>query len=170
MFGLTCKSLLLIAIPSLAMMAMGCGEQSARYQVAGKVLIDGEPLPAGLIRFVPDKGRPATGGIGWDGSFTLSQTSVSSKPPQMGIPPGNYRVAVVASQVIDEDAGEVDSLVPSKYADFRTSEIAFQIDRPRDDLVVALSSDIDEVTSGEGDERASESSPDISEQEDLRER
>jgi hypothetical protein len=127
-----------IGLGLLAVILLGCGEQPVRYPVEGQVLIDGEPLSSGFIRFVPDTGRPSTGEIHIDGTFTLREASLSSNPPPKGIPPGKYRVAVAAAHVIDEDAGEVEWLVPSKYADFRTSEISVEIEGPEDELVLDL--------------------------------
>jgi hypothetical protein len=123
---------------SVLMAMAGCNDQPPRYPVAGRVLIDGEPLSTGSIRFVPEQGRPATSMIHTDGTFALSQASLTSDPTQRGIMAGKYRVAVSAANVIDEDADDVEWLAPSKYADFRTSEIAMEIDRPHDDLVVDL--------------------------------
>lgn len=127
-----------VILLSLLMSIAGCSDQPSRYPVAGRVLIDGEPLSTGSIRFVPEKGRPATSMIHSDGTFALSQASLSSDPTQRGVMAGKYRVAVSAAKVIDEDADDVEWLAPSKYADFRTSEIAMEIDRPHDDLVVDL--------------------------------
>jgi hypothetical protein len=109
--------------------------------VTGQVLIDGEPLPTGTIRFVPETGRPAIGEIGFDGTFELTEASLSSGPKKTGVAPGKYRVAVAASEVIDEDADEVQWLAPSKYADFRTSELSVEIDGPQDELIVDLTWD-----------------------------
>jgi hypothetical protein len=127
-----------LGLTSLAALLLGCGEQTTRYPVTGKVLIDGEPLPWGSIRFVPEQGRPATSEIRSDGTFSLAQASLAPDPQPTGIAPGRYRIAVAASEIIDEDAGEVEWLVPSKYADFRTSDISVEIDGPQRELVVDL--------------------------------
>jgi hypothetical protein len=149
-----------------AALLTGCEEHTTHFPVAGKVLIDGEPLPSGSIRFVPEKGRPASGKILADGTFDLAETSLSSDPRQTGVAPGKYRVAVSASRVVDENADEVEWLAPRKYADFRTSDLAVEIDGPRDELVVDLTWDGNEVESGEDRDVATErSNADANEQE-----
>jgi hypothetical protein len=135
MMGYASKS---IGLSLLTILLLGCGEPPVRYPVEGQVLIEGEPLSSGFIRFVPEKGRPSTGEIHLDGTFTLREASLSADPPPRGIPPGKYRVAVAAAHVIDEDAGQVEWLVPSKYSDFRTSDLAVEIDGPENELVFDL--------------------------------
>jgi hypothetical protein len=150
-----------IGLSVLAVILAGCGEQPIRYPVAGQVLVDGAPLSAGFIRFVPEAGRPSTGEILPDGTFTLREASLSPGPPPKGIAPGKYRVAVAAAQVINEDAGEVEWLAPSKYADFRTSEISVEIDGPEDELVFDLTWNGDGAPSAvENHDKASETSND----------
>jgi|SRR5579871_6404602 len=68
----------------------GCG---VKLQPAGgKVLVDGKPVKEGTIQFHPvNGGRPATARIVEDGSFVLSYAR-----PGDGLPPGDYRVVIVA--------------------------------------------------------------------------
>ncbi len=150
------KASLAFGISLLATALLGCGEQSVRYPVAGKVLIDGEPLSMGSIRFVPKKGRPATSAILSDGTFNLAESSLSPAPNQQGVAPGKYRVAVSATKIIDEDADEVEWLAPSKYADFRTSEIEMEINGPQKDLIVDLTWEGNELSEADEDESNSE--------------
>jgi hypothetical protein len=71
-------------------------------------------------------------------------------------------VAVAAAHVIDEDADEVEWLVPRKYADFRTSDIAVQIDGPQDELVVDLTwDDVEPPGAAERDADAAETSNNV---------
>jgi hypothetical protein len=152
-----------IGLSLVAVILLGCGEQPVRYPVEGQVLIDGEPLSSGFVRFVPETGRPSTGEIHLDGTFSLREASLSSTPPPRGVPPGKYRVAVAAAHVIDEDAGKVEWLVPSKYADFRTSDISVEIDGPEDELVLDLTWNGDDLPSSlENYNKASETSKDDS--------
>ena len=63
--------------------------------VRGTVTFRGQPLSGGLVIFSPDpdrggSGKPARGEIGPDGQYQLS---LASSPT---IPPGWYRVAIVA--------------------------------------------------------------------------
>jgi hypothetical protein len=68
----------------------GCGTKL--QPAGGKVLVDGQPVTHGSIMFCPTAdGRPATGRIMEDGSFTLS-----FEQPGDGLPVGDYRVVIVA--------------------------------------------------------------------------
>src|SRR5437867_7022068 len=68
----------------------GCGTKL--QPAGGKVLVDGIPVKEGTVMFCPvNKGRPATARIMDDGSFTLSFAR-----PGDGLPPGDYRVVIVA--------------------------------------------------------------------------
>jgi len=116
--------------------AGGCGPNSEqRVPVAGRVLIDGQPLTSGTIRFVPESGRPASSAIMADGSFDLASESVN-RVSEMGVPRGKYRVQVSASNIVDDETIRWNA--PEKYADFRTSGLDVTIDRPTDDLLVEL--------------------------------
>lgn len=125
----------------------GCEKTPQRVPVAGRVLLDGQPLEEGSVRFVPAKGRPVGGQIQSDGTFTLVEQSLSA--PADGIAPGNYRVAVTAMHVVDENAGDVEWLTPQKYADHHTSDLQVSIDGPVDNLVLALTSDAADDLSGD---------------------
>ena len=116
----------------------GCTEQSTRVPVSGSVFIDGQPLTAGTIRFVPATGRPVTSAIMSDGSFQLSENLISAPLEDSGVVPGVYRVAVSAPEILSESAEEVRWHAPSKYADFRTSELEVTIEGPETDLQIEL--------------------------------
>jgi hypothetical protein len=117
---------------------VGCQEQSTRYPVSGRVLIDGKPLQTGSIKLVPESGRPVSSAIMSDGSFKLAENSLSSSRSNDGVSAGIYQVSISASKVIDEDAGQVEWLAPSKYADFRTSGLEVRIEGPERDLRLDL--------------------------------
>src|SRR5262249_26962492 len=87
---------------SAIVIVCGCsGDDSGlgrRYQVTGKVTYKGAPVPHGTITFVPTKppppeGRAATGEIK-DGSYSLSTTG-----NQDGALPGDYNIAVIATEM-----------------------------------------------------------------------
>jgi hypothetical protein len=125
-----------LALALLGGVTAGCGQHSdERVPVAGRVLIDGEPLTAGTIRFVPATGRPASSAILSDGSFQLASESVNHLS-QVGLPRGKYRVQVSASNVIDD--ATIRWNAPARYADFRTSGLGVTIKKPTDDLVIEL--------------------------------
>ena len=83
-----------MAVPfSLALSVFALVGCETKLQPAGgKVTVDGVPVREGSIMFYPtNKGRPATGSIVDDGSFILS-----SNRPGDGLPPGEYKVAIIA--------------------------------------------------------------------------
>jgi hypothetical protein len=113
----------------------GCGDgRPMRVPVSGTVLIDGQPLSRGNIKFVPENGRPSAGKIGQDGRFTLTCYDGAD-----GAILGKHRVQVAANRGISES--KIEWFAPQKYADFRTSEIEVEISQPIDDLKIELKSD-----------------------------
>ena len=116
--------------------ASGCGGSATeRVPVAGKVLIDGQPLGSGNIRFVPAEGRPASGKIQSDGTYQLASDSINGSA-QSGLPRGDYLVQVSSSKVIDD--ATIQWNAPQKYADFRTSGLKVTISEPTDHLNIQL--------------------------------
>jgi hypothetical protein len=81
--------------------------------VRGTVLFQGQPLVGGLVIFSPDperggSGKPARGEIGSDGRYQLTLAGKTS------IPPGWYRVAIVALPVTTSRLGQ--PVFPAKLA------------------------------------------------------
>jgi len=112
----------------------GCDDRPTRVPVSGTVLIDGQPLRRGNIKFVPENGRPSAGKIGEDGRFTLTCYDGND-----GALLGTHRVQVSASRIISDS--KIEWHAPRKYADFRTSGMEIEITEPVDDLTVELSSE-----------------------------
>jgi hypothetical protein len=128
----------LIAV-TLAIGMVGCADSALEpVPVAGTVLIDGQPLARGTIRFVPKVGRPASSKIQADGSFDLAAESVD-RPNVVGVPPGTYRVQVSSSNIIDDET--IQWQAPQHYADFRTSGLEVVVAQPISDLFIELNSD-----------------------------
>jgi hypothetical protein len=86
--------------------------------VSGTVLLDGKPLPKGVITFHHvDEEAPATGQI-VAGAFSV-QTGI--KP---GLKTGKYVVTVVHLSSPSIDSGESAKLLtPEKYANVKTSDL-----------------------------------------------
>jgi len=80
----------LLAVAAIA----GCGEPGrGGLRVAGSVTLDGQPMPAGSVVFVPTgKGHKAAGEI-VAGEFVIDESD--------GPIPGQYRVEVYASESSD---------------------------------------------------------------------
>jgi hypothetical protein len=124
------QTLLVCAVVALA----GCGDgRPERVPVSGVVLIDGEPLTRGYVKFVPANGRPSLGKIAADGKFALTCFDGGD-----GAIPGTHRVQVSANRIIS--ANKIEWFAPSKYADFRTSGIEVVVAEPVDDVTIELDS------------------------------
>eukprot|EP01026_Neomeris_dumetosa_P066517 TRINITY_DN64450_c0_g1_i1.p1 TRINITY_DN64450_c0_g1~~TRINITY_DN64450_c0_g1_i1.p1 ORF type:complete len:218 (-),score=0.58 TRINITY_DN64450_c0_g1_i1:107-760(-) len=67
-FGLLC-----CAVAGATVIATGCADSNPHglVPVSGKVLLDGEPLPHGVLHTVTNNGKGASGGIQSDGTFEL---------------------------------------------------------------------------------------------------
>lgn len=71
---------------------LGCSGGEAITKAGGTVKYDGKLLKTGTIEFYPvNGGRSANAVIQSDGSFTISY-----RKPGDGLPPGEYKVAVVS--------------------------------------------------------------------------
>ncbi|WP_146451798.1 hypothetical protein [Bythopirellula polymerisocia] len=81
-----------------------------------------------------------------DGSFQLSENSVSASQQQLGVFPGTYQVAVSATKILSEGSNEVEWLAPSKYADSTTSGIELNIAGPKENLQIDLTWEGDELS------------------------
>jgi hypothetical protein len=113
----------------------GCTDnRPLRVPVSGRVLIDGQPLTLGNVKFVPSGGRPSSAKIDGEGRFTLT-----CYDGEDGAIPGTHRVAVSASKILSES--KVEWFAPKKYADFRTSGLSYEITEPTDDLTIELTWD-----------------------------
>ena len=105
-----------------------------RVGVAGRVLIDGQPLTRGRILFVPEHGRPSAAAIDGQGRFQLTCFENHDGAVQ-----GTHRLAVAPSGT-DLEA-DTPWPVPARYSDFRTSGLSAEITSSTDSLVVQLTTD-----------------------------
>lgn len=113
--------------------SIGCGDgRPRRVPVSGRVLIDGEPLAYGYIRFVPSGARASSAELNERGEFTL--TCYQSED---GVVPGLHRVEVNAGETLSST--RVFWHAPKKYAQYRTSGLTQEIDNSTDSLVIELS-------------------------------
>src|SRR5262245_14533755 len=117
---------------SILLLNTGCDRRPTRVPVSGIVLIDGERLTRGNIKFVPENGRASSGKIGQDGRFTLTCYDGND-----GALLGEHRVQVASNRIISDS--KIEWFAPPKYADFRTAEIRVEITEPVDDLKIELS-------------------------------
>ncbi len=95
--------------------------------VHGVVRLDGNPLPRGMLQFVPDKasgniGPPAVGVIQSDGSYALETAGVA------GALVGKHRVRIVARNVVVNQLDPPpEALIPMRYFNHRTSDLTVEV-------------------------------------------
>lgn len=119
----------------LILFGIGCGDgRPTRFPVSGQVLIDGEPLTYGYIRFVSTGARPAGGYLDEQGKFTLSCYEKND-----GIIPGMYQVEVDSSEGISST--KIKWHAPKKYCNYTRSGITQEITEPTDALEINLTWD-----------------------------
>lgn len=121
---------LVIAI-GLAVIA-GCGDgRPARVPVSGQVLIDGQPLTYGFVRFLPEGTRGSGGQLDSDGRFALTCFE-----PNDGATLGMHRVEVYACEALSPTKFKWHA--PKKYASYAISGLQQEIKGPNDKLVINL--------------------------------
>lgn len=133
------------AIVLVAVLAQGsgCGGPPPRLVVLeGTVTCDGKPVPTGAIVIVPES-DPALGEgrspIDEAGHFSIRHDRF---PHYLGVPPGRYRIGIVASapKASDGLGAEYELLVPGRYANPETSGLVVDVtdDQPRMSLDLSL--------------------------------
>ena len=126
------NSAMFLAFGAISCATIGCSDgRPQRVPVSGQILIDGQPLSAGAVRFTPKGGRPATGEIGRDGRFSLSTFG-----PGDGCPLGVHRVSVIAFEQVGSTTRRWNT--PKNYASPDTSGITQTIDGPTDAVKIEL--------------------------------
>lgn len=124
-----------LAAITLVVLLTGCDDgRPRRVPVAGTVLIDGEPLTHGNIRFVPEGHRASYGKLDGEGRFTLSCFEDGD-----GAVTGSHRVQISSSEIIN--GGKVKWHAPNKYSNFRKSGLVVEITEPTEDVLIELSWD-----------------------------
>jgi hypothetical protein len=119
---------------------LGCGQSMST--VKGKVSFDdGSPLTEGTVLFESDKGaeKPvsARGIIQPDGSFVMSTINLGD-----GVPPGHYKVMVLALPKIDPNLKGKPKVAPPfdpRFSDFGTSKLDFEVKSGSNDYPITLS-------------------------------
>jgi hypothetical protein len=107
----------------------GCGDSIGHtVPVKGKVTVDGKALSKGSVTFWPNKEKgnnsqhEAGGQISEDGSYEVYTKG------KAGIPPGHYKVTVVAQTDADNTAPtKVKLLVPQKYTKAETTPLLIEV-------------------------------------------
>ena len=112
----------------------GCDDgRPSRVPVSGQVLIDGQPVAAGIIKIVPNGARPAYGQLDEEGRFTLTTFDKED-----GCVEGTHRVMVLGRR---EENGRYRWLAPKKYWSPKNRELSTTIAGATDSLVIDLTWD-----------------------------
>ena len=120
-----------LAIAWIAFCA-GCGQgRPTCVPVAGKVVIDGQPLPDAVVAFYPPTGRPSMARTDASGTFRLKCFDKND-----GAQLGTHKVTVTAVERLN--AAELKWLAPKKYADHTQSGVEVVVDKPIDDMELHL--------------------------------
>jgi hypothetical protein len=129
-----CRPILLVA--GMAMLSAGCSDgRPERVHVSGKVLIDNQPVTSGSVQFLPRSGgRPSSGKIGRDGSFSLFTFAEDD-----GCPPGSYDVIVSSIEILSDT--QVRYHLPKKYGSPQSSGITKSIESATDSMLIELTWD-----------------------------
>lgn len=100
-----------LAAAWLTVAAIGCEPAIETVEVVGTVSYRGTPLDHGMVSFLPADGKPIGAAVSNNGTY------------EARLPPGDYRVAVVAPPKLPEGYREGDELpppdpnaLPAKYA------------------------------------------------------
>jgi hypothetical protein len=122
--------LLLGATFLLGLGAAGCGDDvGTRYPVAGRVLVDGQPLrgKAGSVLFKPDPSKGNTGPheaaatIDEEGGYTLFTQG------KKGAPPGWYKVVVYVTEKGADREAKPPRVFHPRYSSEKTTTLAAEI-------------------------------------------
>lgn len=143
----TRRCCLLLAGCVLGMGLTGCGGLRLG-KVSGRITVDGEPVPDGVVMFYPEAGPTAVGEIRPDGTYSLTTQKQGD-----GAVVGTHRVTIQATKVgpgsmvepknIDEELqiarkgpgkgqkwlvpGKVDWVVPEKYSRLQTTTLTARV-------------------------------------------
>jgi hypothetical protein len=121
-----------LAVVMGLVIAPGCGDgRPARVPTSGQVLIDGQPLKFGFVRFLPESSRGSGGELDANGRFTLTCFE-----PGDGATLGVHRIEVSACEGLS--ATRFKWHAPKKYAAYSTSGLQQEIKGPNDNLVINL--------------------------------
>jgi hypothetical protein len=120
-----------LSLPIVVLLCLGCGgggKLGELVTVKGKVTLDGVPLTAGSVRFVPDKDQGNTGThepvseIGADGTYSLTTVDKS------GAPLGWYKVTVSPKLTIDSSKPFAQkSPFPTKFSSAEHTPIKIEV-------------------------------------------
>lgn len=91
-----------IAVALGGLCLSGCGSGVKCVPVVGKVNLNGEPLPGGVLTFTPDASKGNTARVNCTaavrgGAYEVITTGVTREESGTGAPPGWYKVTILAN-------------------------------------------------------------------------
>lgn len=107
----------LLGVLFAVVFVVGCGDSGPKtYVVEGTVTIDGKPLPAGTVMFIPEGSGPyATGKVDKDGKYRAEVIE------------GRHLIAVSSVDYPEGPEGPVVQLAPSMYSSEQTSGLSAEV-------------------------------------------
>ncbi|CAD7694868.1 unnamed protein product [Ostreobium quekettii] len=117
-----------VLIAAFVGVAVGCGQSSHELDtapVSGRITLDGEPLPQGIVYVIPDKGRMAKALVKEDGTFELSTYHDGD-----GAQVGNHAAVVAALPPDELNASQKQTrvAVPKRYTQASTSGLTVNVE------------------------------------------
>jgi hypothetical protein len=110
----------------------GCGDgRPARVPISGQVLIDGQPLRFGSIRFIPDNARPSSSKLDSEGRFTLYCFEKDD-----GAVLGRHRITVNAGEPLSGNRTHWHA--PKAYVNVDTAHLRQEITKATENVTVNL--------------------------------
>lgn len=112
---------------TISLAVFGCGRRSHELKTAvvkGRVTLDGQPLPSGVVYVVPQKGRMAKGMLERDGTFALS-TYRQGDGAQVGTHP--VIITAIPRDELDAESRALRVPVPERYARPATSGLTIEV-------------------------------------------
>ncbi len=132
------KAFALFAISFLLTLA-GCKSGPELVPFRGKVLYQGKPLQFGNVMFQPEGGQPSMGDIQPDGTFEMQTPGLGE-----GAVVGKNLVRITCFESQRPSNGSAaqtemalgNSLIPTKYNNFNTSELTVEVHSGENELKV----------------------------------
>jgi hypothetical protein len=106
----------------------GCGKTEVFYPVEGEVQYKGKPLPRGAVILSPDTSKGNKTPHEPRGTIEDGRYQVTTHP-NVGAPPGWYRVGVIAKEAPDakNPYAVTRSLLPEKYGKPDESQLTLEV-------------------------------------------
>lgn len=114
-------------LPCVLVFAAGCGESESLefVPVTGKVTVNGKPLTAGIVFFVPDSSKGNTVKVNPQGRLSPEGTYELSTDQGSGAPPGSYKVTITTQSPGLDMKSSVK--LDQKYASATTTPLAVEV-------------------------------------------